>query len=157
MSAFVVDRDVISYLVSAAQSRRVLGAGSALSWHAKGVRHTLDFMDREGAAGVGQMLWSENIASVMHRYPDDSRGELPGPIGEDFVYSEHLRYTRPIDPVQVLKACHCFCYQSCEHEDWEESSAHAFVLALIHRACSALPGYEEAEWGAPVDFSQQAQ
>ncbi len=83
MSAFMVDREHIAYLVTAA-SRMGLQANPE----------------------VGQMLWNENRYSVEHRYPDClETGGYPGPIGETFVYDEHHASREPIDPVQVLAGC----------------------------------------------------
>lgn len=97
------------------------------------------------------MLWRENIASVSARYPNESSATLPGPCNEDFVIrpSNCRNDFGLINPVQVLKSCDCYNYQSCEHEGWMASEAHAFIQALREAAIDALPGYEQAVWGAP--------
>jgi hypothetical protein len=55
----------------------------------------------------------------------------------------------PFEALQVLKACACYAYQSCEHSGWEASEAHAFIQALKDKAVRTLPGYGDAVWGAP--------
>lgn len=107
--------------------------------------------DLERAAEVANMLWQENIKSVSHRYPNESSATLPGPIGGSFVIEPHhiKPYRVRVEVVQVLKACHCYAYQSCEHDGWKTSDAKAFIDALESQAVRKLPGYDEAEWGAP--------
>tara|TARA_Y100000310_G_scaffold341651_1_gene441507 strand:+ start:538 stop:927 length:390 start_codon:yes stop_codon:yes gene_type:complete len=106
--------------------------------------------DDARALEVGQMLWSENVASVEKRYPDSD--DLPSTIDEDpYQYTTHVgnfgvfRYPA-ITPEQVLAACDCYEYQSCEHPGWSASEACAFINALRSRAWHALPGYEKAQW-----------
>ncbi len=148
MSAYMVDRDHIAYLVSAALSRS-FNSSSTFYWMHDGKSKNLHCADLEGASKLGQMLWDENFASVTARYPDAAFDELPGEIGENFVYGAHDPIYGKFDPVQVIKACHCYQYQSCEHEGWEESEACAFIETLIDCATHALPGYDAAAWGAP--------
>jgi hypothetical protein len=163
MSAYIVDRNHIRYLVSAAQSRVILGSSAALRWSWKVNRKEgtmeraeLTQHDRDRAGEVGNMLWSENVKSVSARYPNDKPSELPGPCQESFDYA----HSRPwpcdeIDAVQVLKACDALEYQSCEHDGWPESEACAFLEALRRAAWHALPGYDKAEWGAPKTREQR--
>lgn len=139
MSAFVVSREHISYLVRAALSRSIVQYGP-FSYFYAGCRHPVTPAD---AAKAGQMLWDENLASVRYRYGDS--GDLPGPADEDFRYEHSARGSAPV-PVEVIKACDCYEYQSCEHPDWENSRACAFIQALRRSACSALPGYDDAPW-----------
>lgn len=134
MSAYVVDLDHIAYLVQAGTSRSV-GLDDSMSDASK--------------LQLGQMLWDENVKSVQARYPGDQ--ELPGPCAHDYVYPErNYPWFRTFDPIQVLKACDCYEYQSCEHEGWSASAAKRYIEDLRARAWTSLPGYEEARWGAPL-------
>lgn len=107
------------------------------------------------AARAGQMLWDECVASVRYRYSGTATGELPGPIGETFVYAEHegfpfhLHGRVPFTLYDVAKAVRCYQYQSCEHPGWEGSEAKAFTDALVSAYLSAQPEYDAAEWGPP--------
>jgi hypothetical protein len=97
------------------------------------------------------MLWKENMISVAHRYSGPVE-ELPGDrYVEDGITKPDVAAQAVIafNAVQVLKACNCLEYQSCEHPGWEASEAHAFLQALKDKAVRALPGYETARWGAP--------
>lgn len=146
------------YLISAAIDRAICGGGGAFRWYHDGLHHEIPLGDFATAAEVGNMLWRENIASVSHRYPGESSDTLPGPIDCDFVIegSDIPVFHPPIKPVEVLKACKCYEYQSCEHgEAWEQSSAKAFIDSLKEDAIRALPGYEQAAWGPPENWPAQ--
>jgi len=150
MSAYVVDRGHIRYLVTAMLSTRI-NRYPPFSWWWDGERRTLAAMNRDEASRIGQMLWDENIRSVQGRYPD-CKGKpesMPGPIDEVFIYAHSMNHHGSPDPVQVLKACDCYEYQSCEHSEWESSQAKAIIDTLRRHAWQALPGYEDAAWGAP--------
>ena len=141
MSAFLVTRDHISYLISAALSRTLNpGYGSGMAWTEGDDLRTMGCTDYDEASRVAQMLWDENMASIHNRYPDTEKKCAPS-------YGPHRRdIQRPILAVQVLKAIDCYEYQSCEHGGWEQSDAHSFTSNLRRRAIAVLPGYEEADW-----------
>jgi hypothetical protein len=153
MSAYIVDRKHILYLVEAAMSHRITKYGPFSWYHGNPQqRGELGSTDYAHAADVANMLWRENIASVSARYPNESSDSLPGPTGGSFVIKEaDFAGTcfEQFDPVQVLKACDCYHYQSCEHDDWKSSEAKAFVDSLRANAWHELQGYDAAKWGAP--------
>src|SRR3989304_446422 len=96
---------------------------------------------------TGQMLLTENIRSVGHRYEDSEITELPGRV--DCEYMIPYRYRVPArvpTAVETIKLVHCYRYQTCEHPGWEQSDAHGFCDALEAAAIDALPGYGEAPW-----------
>jgi hypothetical protein len=144
MSAYVVDKRHIVFLVKAAISHRLAEIdGGSIRWGG-----TLQNCIRTTAtpaeiASVCNMLLSENVASVNAKYRDND----PAPV----ITSRDVAAIRfdDFDPVQVLKSVHCYEYQSCEHEGWEASNAHSFAHQLKKKAIHALPGYDDAEWGAP--------
>lgn len=146
MSAYMVCRNHISFLLEAAMQRQ-------LRWYRDGqfLGQLLPGDDEKNVNRVGQMLWDENKKSIASRYPDTVQpdGSIEWDEGEDYVYGQHDYPCYDLDPVQVIKACDCYAYQSCEHEGWEGSEAHAFIEALIKHSTSYLPGYDQAEWGAP--------
>ena len=149
MSAYIVDRETIQYLVeSGLEAGYQHHRGRGMRWHHDGESHELEDLN---ATDVGQMLWDENIKSVAYRDQDSAHQGLPSPADETaFVYF-HERPTAAYrwDPAQILKATDCYEYQSCEHPGWEASSANAFIDVLRHLAWTKLPGYNEAEWGHP--------
>lgn len=145
MSAYIVDKNHIDYLLEAA----VTFERGRFNWYHNQEQHQLKGYDDESRRAVGQMLWDENVKSVMARYPSDSPEELPGPGLPTYQYEPANVCWMKMDPVQVLKAVACYEYQSCEHAEWGTSSAQVFVHTLRGIAIRALPGYEAAQWGAP--------
>lgn len=144
MSAFIVGRKHIEYLIESAESlaRR---QRSSFRWFHDGAWHTLG-QDHDTPERVGQCLWCTNVASVLYRYPEDTPATAPGPIGDTYYYGRHVPKPIKFNPVQMLKACHCYDYQSCEHPEWESSEAYAIVRSIESSAMRALPGYDDAEW-----------
>lgn len=152
MSAYIVDRNHILYMVSAAMSHTITTHGPFRWFTADGIRGELGSTDYRRAVEVANMLWNENVKSVRYRYSDHAENDLPGPIGEDYKITLRDFNGACFDsfkPVQVLKSCDCYVYQSCEHEAWPKSEARAFIESLRGGAWRALPGYDLAEWGAP--------
>lgn len=119
MSAFIVSDDHIHALVSYALG----GANDRIS-----TRHDND--------QLGQVLVNENYRSVNYRYR--AKDEPP-------------RYSwrptlRPFKPVEILKACDCYDYQSCETEDYDSTEAARIIQQIRSKAIRNLPGYESAAW-----------
>lgn len=132
MSAYVVDREHIAYLVRAAEAWRI---------------H--QYFHNGNLSDIGQMLWDENTRSVHYRYPGDDL-DLPGSGEAPYLFCMSSRDHWPAyKPVQVLKAIACLRYQSCEHPEFYQSEAERFLSHLQSAATNRLPGYDEAEWGAP--------
>lgn len=135
MSAFIVSKAHIDYLVTAA-------IDSQLSvYHMAGV-------DRAGDSNRdewGRRLLAENYSSVNYRYDEDEKPEEYkwGRIGPACAVSR--------EPGKVLKQLDCYEYQACEHPGWESSWAHAFCKALRRECIHHVPGYESAPWGIPED------
>lgn len=153
MSAYIVNREHIAYLIEAALSRAIIKDHGSMDWYLDDEnerfgykRFQLPMGNYDRATEVGQMLWDENIKSVSYRYDDCQLDNLPGPVGETFVFEFCHDWRRQITPVQVLKACNGYIYQSCEHPGWKTSEAKAFIDSLKDYAVCALPGYQEAHW-----------
>lgn len=155
MSAYLVDKNHIVYLVSAAMSRRLNPHSGDFSWYhrqdaSNGKRERLSCADFERAAEVGNMLWMENMKSISHRYPGESSATLPGPVGgSGVIEARDFNVCFEFNPVQVLQSIRCLDYQSCEHPTWEASESHSFLEALKCAAIAVLPGMEDAKWGSP--------
>jgi len=63
-------------------------------------------------------------------------------------YGEWKKYT---NPVQILKYCQNWEYQSCEYDNWKESEGYRVCSWIKGKAIDKLKGYEEAEWGYDGD------
>ena len=135
MSAYMIDRNHLRFLVTAAQSYGLVGTMPPTEF--------------------GQLLWDENIKSIKGRYPDtiDDFSNAPGPTNETFVY-EHVPFVGPIEPAQVLKSITCYMYQACEHDEWKDSTANKICVAMASAAKHQMTpeqfeNQDDAIWGAP--------
>jgi len=147
MSAYIVEKQHILYLVETAMEQLF----HRFTWYSGGQHNELPMGDYKRAAEVANMLWRENIASVSGRYPNESSATLPGSIEDSYVITpdDFTAEVYKFDPAQIMKACHCYEYQSCEHDAWDDSEAKSFIDTLARRASTKVAGYEKAEWGPP--------
>ncbi len=131
MSAFFLPKTHIDLLVSAAIEwklwARLPHAGAP----------GLVAMAAEHAGAMGRMLWSENAASVRHRYDLSPDGE------ESVAYAELVagyRWTRWVEanPAAVVGFVRCYDYQSCERAGWRASDARDFTARLMAEAAERL-------------------
>lgn len=137
MSAFIVPKEHIHYLLEAANSMQA----GRFSWWSKQI------VDRRRLGAdcsydqIGQMLWSENEKSFNARYNETDK---------TCYYEVHKEtYLHVFEPVQVIKSVKCYQYQSCEHSEWNDSEAKVFTDTLIDAAIRRLSGYDDALWGSP--------
>jgi hypothetical protein len=115
---------------------------------------------------LGQRLLDECVASVHGRYRDTNpdEGDLPGPrdayymgpyVWDPYLQSETRLIARgmprvispPASTVVIAKQIANYEYQSCEHDGWGLSEAHAFCRALAEGLLRSLPGWDAAPWG----------
>lgn len=146
MSAFMVSRAHVRYLVSAAEAYDVRLRGPVP--HEPAAIVGLDFAPQYIAARefpelLGQALECENVRSLLVRYPGD----------RDMIRTDPYTHETALQvkPVWVLKACDCYDYQACESPDYEQSFAARLVNQIRHAAVNALPGYDGAPWGIEED------
>ena len=140
MSAYIVDREDIDTLVTAAVAR-------SLTYDYHGTpRHVTEAT----ADDVGRLLWVENLTSVAARYPNDVSGGRTGPCDLTDEEIRTYRYPAPLTRLDVetgaavggpsaqatIELIRCYQYQSCEHEEWAASEARALTEAL-KAACEA--------------------
>lgn len=150
MSAYVVDAETIDAIVSGA---RQFGGQEGFSFarlfpntaqnrggysYHRFSRYATDAEapDTFNPNTLGRELWTENLRSIHARYPDTlDGGTIPGRIG--FTEAEAIAYeygpgsrVADVDPLGVLGAMRGYEYQSCEHDGWRSSIAHAAITAL---------------------------
>ena len=130
MSAYTVSDKTISGML---QVVRLARCGVGVYWSGESYRITSDNLNE-----VGQKLVNENYRSVNCRYDEDTKPHefsvVPLSMAE-------------LTPVQIIKLCDCYSYQSCETDDWKLTEAFAIYDALRGAAIAMLPGYEDAPWG----------
>jgi hypothetical protein len=132
MSAFVVSEVHINSLLSWANLNRVYPIHS----QEPGRPLTLDFSVTDDLSEMAQTLMDENTKAVNIRYHEH---ETPLDIFFVFVNAR-------ISPVQVLKACNCYDYQSCEDPAYEQTLAAQIIQHIRMAAIHKLPGYDAAAW-----------
>jgi hypothetical protein len=88
---------------------------------------------------LGRLLWRENMRSLAARYRDRPDAALLA----SYSYAE----PGPLPVVALIKASHCYEYQSCEHPGWKTSKARRFSRELVLSLAHKLPGYDAAPWG----------
>lgn len=120
MSAFVVSHYHIDALVSWAMAHRA-------SAFPRGVT----------PASLGSLLFEFNCLSVEARYDEH--------VPRDYRFTHRPEAAR-LSPVQILKACDCLEYQSCELSDWANTDARMLLDRIRSCAVHSLPGYDDAEW-----------
>jgi len=132
MSAYLVSDYHINVLVTWAAQQHGM---SAVSYYWEGKRRDV----RESPRRIASVLFAENVRSVNARYKqcDDPAGFKYKPVA--------LGYTS-LKAIDIIKACHCLHYQSCETSDWQETEAFAILEGIERAAVCALPGYEDAGW-----------
>jgi hypothetical protein len=150
MSAYIVEKKHILYLVEAAMSRTIAPSGVRYLVDGEWLAFGGGACDTDSMVRIGNMLWRENVASVLHRYPDSKYSHEDYQLVKSDVRATGTTFAPDqFAPPQVLKAIHCYKYQSCEHEGWKRSAARGFVRALEACAMRAVDGYDAAVWGAP--------
>jgi hypothetical protein len=124
----------------------------------------LGIIPKDEADMTGIQLWDENWKSINSRYPDtiDDHESIPGPIS---FRPEHIaEYTfdpRPTeDLIYVYKQAGCYGYQSCEHDEWKDSTAFRITgeieteilkhTGLTEASIQNHPLYKKATWGVHI-------
>jgi hypothetical protein len=150
MSAWVVSCHHINLLVSAA-----IDHGISFKFHRIG---SLETATEETAQALGQMLWAENVRSVVHRYDLSGTSEHDDYLRALSAYG-FKRYAG-IRAAAAASALTCFDYQSCECPDYEDTPAALFVRQLRDAVGDRPHGYDAEPWGydteAQVETAQEA-
>jgi hypothetical protein len=133
MSAYIVSDTHISALVTWAASLQV-------SFYFANQRTNITWQNAEE---IGRALLDENVRSVGHRY----EGRIDSEEKNAAASYKFVRFDTPLEIAEVIKACHCLDYQSCETDDWKDSKAYAILQAIEDKAITRIPGYERAPWG----------
>ena len=154
MDAYVVDRQVVRYLLVAALNE---GQGK-FTW--KDYAHTDRELTLANATEVGQMLFDQCIGAVARWNPNTYGGPgdpLPNlPSGDDQIYTHEAASPGFVpDLAQTLVSLNEYTFECAADPDWDTSPAKAFVVALKEAVCDrmlhTLAGYATAKRG-PVEF-----
>jgi hypothetical protein len=146
MSAFVVNNETINLIINWAHQNikggsHVLHEGTPEFPRGAHGYVTFDFSDRKECEKIGQMLLNENYQSVNARYRENDQAEK-------FIFK--LAFVPATLDVRAIKQVFCLEYQSCEHDQWENSLAKK-VLSLIKNSMTRKildkNGYQDEPWG----------
>ena len=128
MSTYIVSEEHITAMLNIMSPKY---PGDAHSYYWNGTRHPFG----GNKQAIGQKLLDENYRSVNYRYSEN----IPTP-------KFTLKMVHSRTPVETLKACVSYSYQTCETPDWQESEAFAIVQEIKACATRKLEGNEEASW-----------
>jgi hypothetical protein len=155
MSAYVVDKEVIQYIIEAAKTYKCnvekdLVPGIVMDWQ------RVSEMTPDQIDALGQALWDANVRSVEYRYQDsDNSDGLPGedtskPRDDRFYYVHGEPIFDTITVAQTMRTLHHYAYQTCETDDREKTLVFRFVMAMAWNVATYVQGYEQTKWGAPA-------
>jgi hypothetical protein len=101
-------------------------------------------------ARVFSMLVSENLASLGYLCPARANSSEHEAIFDAYTFDKAALRSPAVvamPALHIIKLCHHYAYQSCEHPGWEASAACKLVRAIEAHAVRDLPGYDAAPWG----------
>ena len=162
MSAYIVDKAHIDYLVAAVAKARYTIRIPVTQDEAKTFPETsatsFDVW-RDGwlwephhdLDTLGRILWAENAKSVMTRYPGEPLEDMPGPrpMPNLDAYTFDLSGLPDTDNYpQVIKAVGGWQYQTCEYDGHEEALGWR-VTEVLYRL--AADGLARGEWSITRD------
>ncbi|MHB8231518.1 MAG: hypothetical protein ACYDDB_01275 [bacterium] len=103
----------------------------------------------EIAQYYANILYQENIKSVLSRYPNDTLEAAPGNIDKPpyiTVTAEAYADAKDYTPLEILSLCQGYKYQACETDGWRQSSAYELIYQIEQAAIRRLPGYDDTPW-----------
>ena len=138
MSAYIVDHATIHAIITWARSLHICvpNLDGSPRWA------PLNDLDPNE---VGQLLLNENVKSVNHRYR--AKDVPPAYAFREVHAIKRGQYNPILTAIDIIKACNCLEYQSCEHPGWNRSWAKRFLDHVIDNSIPRLPDYDAAPWG----------
>ena len=139
MSAWVISQTHLDLIVSVAVDLKLFAAlNEGQETH----------ITADNATQFGQMLWAENVRSVVTRYR----------LGAD--NAEHQAYLKAVSayrfhqfqgvkPIAAVKLIACLDYQACETDDYQTTLSAQVLQRLLLLLPANVKGaaYEAAPWG----------
>ena len=155
MSAYICNPETFVALAAYAAGRSRRDSGATFDRIPLGYLQAFNgpdlsrYSSQERAELFAEILYEENIRSVLTRYPNDTLESAPGPLEKPKrieIFDRDVARPPVTDPVAILKLCDGLAYQSCETDDWRETQAFALLGAIRKAAIRELSGYDDAEW-----------
>jgi hypothetical protein len=156
-TAGVISSDHLDLLVTAAVRYRVLVSPTTAAFSPAVESAITPATPTE----AGRLLLEQNLAAIRWK---TSRTRI-----EDTLLDEQITYEyRPVEdyfePVEVIKAAHCYQHLTAGGPIWDGSAAQRLLSAIVHAATQWLPGYAAAAWewtrparrtGQPIGLCRQ--
>lgn len=133
MSAFIVSPEHVSALVTYAIANRV-------SYYGFKAKASIQITETN-ASVVGAELLAENVKSVSYRYSGRIDREEKR-AAKNYVFNAH---PGDFDHSDIIAACRCLDYQSCEHAGWARSQAREILNCIVTHAAVNLAS-DSAVW-----------
>jgi hypothetical protein len=133
MSAFIVSNKHINYLMQFLGQQKDLH----LSLNGKGI-NTANIDDMQNVANI---LIKQNWKSYNFRYNEKNKVPKNYKFAIDFNFKPNL--------AQVIKACQCLNYQSCETRNYNQSNAKKIIDTIQYLATQRILNsmdYENLKW-----------
>lgn len=131
MSAFICSEKHVNTIVSYAAendiSVYIKAASGQRYWHSV----------KKDPILIAKILKQANVDSVNHRYNESDKPSRAKYKPEATAF---------ISPIQIVKLCNCFDYQSCEVDDYDDSDAARIINSIRSNAITNIPGYNDAAW-----------
>lgn len=137
MSAFILNYNHINAMLNFAVSKHM-----RFHWDIGGQTAMYCTDNPDDCQTLGAILVRENVRSILARYQSDKPEDyIDHQCGYRYGYKDNA-----YSPVQIVKACDCYDYQSCETPDYDTTFAARISEWIRGEAISALPGYDSAQW-----------
>lgn len=148
MSAFLVSFAHINVLLTFAKHQQLVLPHPV---HSSCISSRIETHDLAQEMGIA--LLKENVRSLNYRYGEN--GVLPRHLANAGHCLDVYRFCpdprgvlqRSGTALAIIKATHCYDYQSCETPDYLTTWAADVMRHIREGACYLLPGYDDAPWG----------
>ena len=153
MSAYIVENNVINFLIAAAIKYQVYVKVPKIDGRNSDYAYKeVNKFEPEELDALGQVLLDENYRSVNARYRESDKAEK-------FVFgrskTDRNAGFSKIELAQVFATVANYEYQASETDDFEASEAYSFTSRLVRKAGESLRTQDEngdftdTIWGAP--------
>lgn len=139
MSCYFVAKETIDLLVSAAVELKIYAPLRDGKFCA---------VTEQTADLLGQLLWTQNAASVNCRYPDARHDDSARAMLDSAAAYRWQPYI-DIKPAAVVGCARNLDYQACETQDYNGSATHLFCLTIQAEMAKKLVG--ETIWGVDAE------
>jgi hypothetical protein len=141
MSAFMCSNDHIALLVNLGRQLNITQIYAPVEIG------NFDLRDRDDCQMMFDVLFNANMESVVVRYDEAQRLAAWMQHDNPRVMYNDVALTTPRDIAQAIQWVHCYDYQACEPDNWEDTFAYHYCKRLISELINKLVSlFSEIEW-----------